>query len=330
MDDKTRQDAVVTVQQSMAETLDAEGRAQVVRGLVPPYLEGLSDAERAQVVRKASTALGATDADPADTEWQPFRNALEVDAAQPLPDVVLPALAWRERLAVLSSAPKAGKSTVVAQAVEAALTTREFPGAPKGKEWTAPRSVAMITEEPLALLVARLRFYGGPEGDGRHVGRVWVASPRWGDARILAALERQSPDLVIVDSWTDWAVSAGAETLSDPAEMRRRMMVIREVANRGAAVLVVHHARRSDGAMADSRDLAASVDMIVTFDAIDPEMNRCTVGSSDLRRFSYLGRWPQETVVLDFDREDRRYSVHGEVKTEKGYVQDGERPWVPA
>lgn len=191
---------------------------------------------------------------PVDTGWDPFQNALRVDAANSLPDAILPGLAWAERLALLSAPAKAGKSTFISQALEAAATERNFCGLPLVDR--VPESVGIITEEPLGLLAQRLRFYGGPDGRGEHVERVWVASPRWDDERILAALERQQPDLVIIDSWTDWAVAAGSETLWNAAEMRLRMLAMREVADRGAAVLIVHHAQvgrhrpglgRSDG-----------------------------------------------------------------------------------
>ena len=85
------------------------------------------------------------------------------------------------------------------------------------------------------------------------------------------------------------------------------MDTLRTVADDGSGVLVVHHARRSDGELADSRDIAASVDMIVTFDAVDAELDRCAPRVSNMRLLSYLGRWPQDTVMLDFDRRRGRY-----------------------
>jgi len=248
-------------------------------------------------------AAGGGDADePGGGEgWSPFGDVLDLGAAPAKPPTVLAGLAWRGRVSVLSGAPKAGKSTALAQAIGCRLGGEAFAG-----ETVAPSGpVALVTEEPLELLAQRLRVYGVGEG---HKGAVYVASPAHGVDRLVDALRRSQPEVVIVDSFASWAVAGGCESLSDPAVMRRVMDTLRTVADDGAAVLVVHHARRSDGELADSRDIAASVDMIVTFDAVDLELDRCAPGSSDLRRLSYLGRWPQETVVLDFDRSDRRYT----------------------
>ncbi len=268
---------------------------------------------------------------PVDTGWAPFQNALRVDAANSLPDAILPGLAWAERLALLSAPAKAGKSTFISQALEAAATERNFCGLPLVDR--VPESVGIITEEPLGLLAQRLRFYGGPDGRGEHVERVWIASPRWDDERILAALERQQPDLVIIDSWTDWAVAAGSETLWNAAEMRLRMLAMREVTDRGAAVLIVHHARKSDGTVRDSGDLTAAVDMVMEFNPISEtgmDGRRCQPSSSDLRQVEYRGRWPMDVLELDFDRAARRYRRADGEAVQRGRGYSGvEGPRIP-
>ena len=252
--------------------------------------------------RAGGPAGAASAAEPeGDEGWSPFVDVLDLTASPARPPAVLAGLAWRGRVSVLSGAPKAGKSTALAQAIGCRLSGEAFVG-----ESVAPRGpVALVTEEPLEMLAQRLRIYG--VGDG-HKGAVYVASPAQGVDRLLDALHRSEPELVIIDSLVSWAVATGCETLSDPAVMRRVMDTLRGLSEEGAGVLVVHHARRSDGELADSRDIAASVDMITTFEAVDSDMERCAARSSDLRRLSYAGRWPQETVALDFDRADRRYS----------------------
>ena len=299
--------------------LSLDERLRVAQNLLKSVPEA---GETASVAEGTRVAAGV-----GDVEWQPFQNVLDVDASAPLPEVVLPALAWRERLSLIAGDAKAGKSTVLAQALEAALTGRSFGGQQIDDDLGA---VAIITEEPVALLAARLKFYS-PTGTDDHMTRVWITSPRLGAGRILAALERQSPNLVIFDSFTDWAVGgAGAESLNDAAGMRRCMAALREVADRGAAVLVVHHVRKADGTVRDSSDLAASVDMITTFEPVDLQDERCGPGSSDRRRLSYLGRWPVDTMMLDFDRATRRYQVvqQGEGKDAKS--QEPEFNPVPA
>lgn len=279
---------------------------------MPPggWLAQVSDEDIEAVTKEAVAKLRARHGGPAvsdasrapeaDEGWSPFVDVLDLTASPAKPPVVLPGMAWSGRLSVLSGAPKAGKSTVLAQAIGCRLSGEAFAG-----ESVAPRGpIALVTEEPLEMLAQRLRLYG--VGDG-HKGAVYVASPAHGVERLVDAMHRSAPEVVIIDSFASWAVAGGCETLSDPAVMRRVMDTFRGLSEEGVGVLVVHHARRSDGELADSRDIAASVDMITTFEAVDPEMDRCGARVSDLRRLSYAGRWPQESVVLDFDRADRRY-----------------------
>ena len=77
---------------------------------------------------------------------------------------------------------------------------------------------------------------------------------------------------------------------------------------------LVHHVRKADGALADSRDIAASVDMIVSF----------TLGDVRTRRvLRYEGRWPLETRTLDFNTRTRRYAVADSVTESEGnYDED--------
>ena len=246
-------------------------------------------------------APGAAGEPEGDEGWSPFIDVLDLAASPAKPVEVLGGLAWRGRLSILSGPPKAGKSTLLAQAIGCRLGGEAFCA-----ETIRPSGpVAIVTEEPLELLAQRLHVYGVRSS---HRGAVFVASPAHGVDRLLEALARSAPEAVIVDSFTPWAVAAGAESMSDPAGMRRVMDALRAVADHGIAVLVVHHARRSDGELADSRDLAASVDMVITFDAVDQECERCLPRSSNTRRLSYLGRWPQDGVLLEFDKRNRRYA----------------------
>ena len=260
------------------------------------WTDDVSDAEAEGAVREAMDKLRALrgGVDPrVDAGWAPFVDALDVEASPATPPCVLPGFAWRGRLSIVSGPPKAGKSTAIAQAIgcrlrgEAFASGRVVPAGP----------VAIVTEEPLGLLAQRLRAYG--VGDA-HDGAVWLASPEDGADRVLAALARSAPEVLVVDSFTPWALAAGAESLSDPAGMRRVMDALRRVADGGAGVVVVHHGRRSDGELADSRDLSAAVDMVIGFHPVDSAGRRTELGASALRKLSYLGRWPQDSVTAEY------------------------------
>ena len=275
------------------------------------WLANVTDAEIEEATKEAVAKLrarhggppasGAAEEPEGDEGWSPFIDVLDLAASPAKPAEVLGGLAWSGRLSILSGPPKAGKSTLLAQAIGCRLGGEAFCA-----ETIRPSGpVAIVTEEPLELLGQRLHVYGVRSS---HRGAVFVASPAHGVDRLLEALARSAPEVVIVDSFTPWAVAAGSESMSDPAGMRRVMDALRAVADHGPGVLVVHHARRSDGELADSRDLAASVDMVIGFDPVDQQGERCLPRSSNTRRLSYLGRWPQDGVLLDFDRRNRRYA----------------------
>ena len=245
--------------------------------------------------------------DPADMgTLAPFVDVLDVETGAMVPDVVLPGLAWRGRLSVIAGNPKAGKSTLLAQGIAAMLSGESFLSNPP----SVKGSIAIVTEEPIALAAARLRMHGlGAD----HAGRCYLAPPT-APGRLLRAIRRLEPVLVVIDSFAAFAVASGAETLNDAAGMRRITDVLRSVADTGTAVLLVHHVRKADGALADSRDIAAAVDMIVSFTRGDVRTQRV---------LRYEGRWPVETCTLDFDKGTRRYTVNDSItESDDGYDED--------
>ena len=71
-----------------------------------------------------------------------------------------------------------------------------------------------------------------------HAGRCYLAAPSKG-GRLFRAIRRLSPALVVIDSFSAFAVASGAETLNDAASMRRITDVLRAIADTGTAVLLV-------------------------------------------------------------------------------------------
>ena len=136
------------------------------------------DTLRAAVERLGDLAAGAT----GDAGMEPFVPLSAVDAAADLPPAPLTGLAWSGKLAILAGAPKAGKSTILGQAIGAMATGASF------LSESSPAfggRVAIVTEEPLGTVKTRLEGYGVPDSDLCH-----LASPAAGPARLLAALKR--------------------------------------------------------------------------------------------------------------------------------------------
>ena len=267
-----------------------------------PSDANLEAASRAGGAHLASLeALEARHADgepgPADaplTGWEPYVDALSVDASRPLPDQRIVYFAWAGRISIVSGEAKAGKSTVLTQALCAAIT-----GKPFANNSVLPlTSVAIATEEPQELVSARLQRYGlsRPLNDGI----VWIASPREGVPALLATAQARIPEVFIIDSLTEWAYHCGVESMNDPLAMRKIINQLRILADLGIAILVVHHGRKEDGELRDSVDLAASPDLLIGFHGVDPEGKVIPFRTTKLRRLSAVGRWPVDDVFLGF------------------------------
>ena len=276
---------------------------------VPPDYVLPSDADIEAASRVGGAALvslrgGASNGQPValpDIVWIPFLDVLILDAAHPIPEQRIPYFAWAGRVTIISGEAKAGKSTVLGQAICAALDGGSFAGT------TVPRlsSIAIATEEPLELVAARLRHYG--LSSPAHDGKVWVCSPREGIDRLLAAVVRQKPEVLLIDSLTEWALHRRAASMNDALAMRAIVNDLRLLSEAGVAVSVVHHGRKADGELRDSGDLAASADLLVSFDAVDFDGKVVSFRTSNLRRLSAVGRWPVDTTVLGF--RDSEYYV---------------------
>lgn len=261
-------------------------RCRLERDLV--LAAGKADVEGALA---AAEALKDLDVSAAPDSVAPFVALGDAETGAMVPDVVLPGLAWRGALSVIGGAPKAGKSTLVGQAIGAACTGKPFLGHPPGHVGL----IAYVTEEALRTTATRLKNQGADEAG------VFLAST--GARGLWSALRKIEPALLVLDSFAAFAVAAGAESLNDAAGMRRVTNTLRTLADeKQTAVLLVHHARKSDGALADSRDIAAAVDVILDFYPVNDVGDRCAAHDSNRRRIYGVGRWPVETAVLEYDR----------------------------
>ena len=122
-------------------------------------VSGITDEELTAAIKCGEADADARDA--ADLEPDdpaPFVDLADAEHGAMIPDPVLPRLAWRDSVSVLFGAPKIGKSTLLGQAVGAAVTGRGFLG-----ESAACGQIAIVTEEPIRLAAARLHKYGIPE-----------------------------------------------------------------------------------------------------------------------------------------------------------------------
>jgi hypothetical protein len=208
---------------------------------------------------------------------RPLTAILADPSALEPPAVVVPRLAWRGRTTLLAAREKAGKSTLATAA--AAAVTR---GAPWLGDPSPGGTVLWVALEEHVSDVARR--WDDWKADAE---RVYVVESLHGVEDPLAALYAEAravtPILIVVDTLSALvdAIGSRPDPGSSTAWTPIMAALTRLARDTEAAVLVLHHARRSDGAYRDSSAIGAGVDVIV-------EM---TDGADGDRVLKVRGRW---------------------------------------
>ena len=227
-------------------------------------------------------------AQPADVEHEHFRSIWTWDA-EPVPDVLIPGLAWRGRVSKIAAAPKLGKTSLLINGISAWQEGREFLG-----EQTGPKgSVLYVSETGPPVLRAWLEQYGCPPGAPIIAGGAAAVDT------IAEAARKHKPDLVVVDSITDLHAASDGGNIWNAGDVRKLLQPLRELE---CAVILVHHVRKSDGKSRDSGDFEAAPDMNVSFDPGSSYGG--DVPPPGDRRLRYSGRWSEPERTLTFDTTD--------------------------
>ena len=141
---------------------------------------------------------------------------------------------------------------------------------------TAKGSVLWGTEEHVADVARRMCDFGA------HPDRVTVM--QFGSdppGALRAEAERLRPDLVVVDTLAAYAEQAAPDSGSASAWAAIMRPLVRMARELGCAVVILHHARRSDGKYRDSGEIGAAVDVIAELSG----------SNSTARRIEYRGRY---------------------------------------
>lgn len=235
------------------ELITAELRRQRIRQEARRRL----DAERSETQEARSWSLEDILADPSRVE---------------LPAPVVPMMAWPGRATLFVAPEKLGKSTK-ASAASAAVSS----GVPWLGQDTTAGPVLWAAEESPGDVARRLRDFGArPDA---------VTIMTWGSdpiAEIRAEVERVSPVLTVVDTLQAIAEHARPESGSGSQWAAIMRPLVRIARDTGTALVILHHARRSDGAYRDSSEIAAAVDVIVEMSGSDTDT---------LRRLAWRGRY---------------------------------------
>lgn len=237
--------------------------------------ESVARYEPADVPRTSPNAPpGPPGPDAREPDAPRWRSAAEVladpEACRP-PAVVAPRLAWRGRVSLLAAREKLGKSTL-ATAHAAAVSTD---GMLFGEECLGG-PVLWIGEEAPGDVARRLASFGA------NLAHVYLADPSLGFAGLADATTTLRPVLVVVDSLAEF-VSGDIEDAHASAAwvpvLRQFALLARQ---HDAAVVLVHHARKSDGGYRDSTAIGAGVDVVLELTEGD---------EAEVRKVRARGRW---------------------------------------
>ena len=264
----------------------------------------LPDAEVRAIVRSAArwqpnpriAANGHAGPDAPATvpaSWDPIPASALARSAEPDVPWVWRGVLARGHLTLLSGHPKVGKTTLLVQLLEQLADGGALAGQP-----VAPGRALVITEEACTLWAKRAREHRLDQVDvlcRPFAGRP--SEPEW--ARLCqhvdALVRERGYSLVVFD--TIAALWSCADE-NDAAATLRALVPLQAIAEAGAAVLCVHHLRKSDGAEGTasrgSSAIAGFFDFVV-------ELRRFKGEHDQRRQLSVLSRYEPLEVVVDRD-----------------------------
>jgi hypothetical protein len=208
-----------------------------------------------RVLDRLRSVAERADADLEERTWDYAEMAEDPELLEP-PDEVVPRLAFREHLTLLSSDAKGGKTTLAAAGAASVANGHRFLGHP-----TRQGRVLWVKGEGHRRMVFRyLHDFGAEPVPGRITVVESGADPV---TELETLVRRLEPDLVVVDTWTSWTATLGLDywKAADVAPVLKRLET---VARSGPAVLLLHHNRRSDQQPRGSGHLMAAVDLLRT------------------------------------------------------------------
>ncbi len=245
-----------------------------------------------QAVLEAVAREQATAAASPVKRWRSLRDILaNPDALKP-PTPIVPRLAWQARVTLLAAREKDGKSTLATSGAAAVTMGFRFldDSCPLGTVlWVA------VEEHPHDLAARADTFHVNPD-------RLYVLGQ--GDRPVetlQAAVEELKPVLVVIDTLATWAV----DLVSDPGDSTQWTPVMASLSqiarDSNAAILLLHHSRKSDGGYRDSTAIGAGVDAILEMAASTEDPN--------VRTLKARGRWAMQGFGVRYTGDG--FQLHG-------------------
>jgi putative DNA primase/helicase len=227
------------------------------------------------------------------TRWR-LDELLERDDLMRPPPPVVPYLAWASRSTLLAAREKSGKSTLTGYMAACVSRGKHFLDEP-----TQQGPVLIVgLEEYLGDTARRLaEFDADPLGVSLVDSFARAPGERIGELDEHISTVR--PVLVILDSLMAYAMG-GITDANNATQMQAVVDSLTQLCHHtGVALVIIHHAKKSDGRYRDSSAIGGAVDIIAEIfspdEAADPRR----------RRVRPIGRVPSRAVDFIFD--GRRY-----------------------
>lgn len=217
------------------------------------------------------------------------------------PPPIVPRLAWAGRSTLLAAREKSGKSTLVGYIAAAVTRGGLFLNDP-----CAAGDVLLVgLEEYPGDAARRLRHFDAT-ATRMHLLTGWTGDPRERPQELADAIDRVSPLLVIIDSLA--AYSGGLiQDDNNATQMAAVVQPLTDMAHsRGVALILIHHARKSDGRSRGSTAITAAADVVCEYFAPDEDTD------PTLRRMRSAGRVPvTPSYDLRFDGDHYELALSG-------------------
>jgi len=224
----------------------------------------LLELERAALLEQA--AQGSPEASRSAAHRSVFRSLAEIladPAALDPPQPVVPRIAWRGRVSLLAGREKEGKSTLASAAAAAVTRGAAFLEGPA----LQGDVLYLALEEHESDVATRLSRFGADPA------RIFVAVQLERPSEDLekAAAEHR-PVLIVVDTLAAFVGGDIEDPGNSSAWTPLMARLVRIARDHDSAVLLLHHARKSDGTYRDSTAIGAAVDVLleIRLDQQDP------------------------------------------------------------
>lgn len=212
------------------------------------------------------------------------------------PEMVFPFVIAAGHSMIFIAPPKLGKTTFAAFVCSLISAGGKF-----GQQNVGQGPILWLSfEESLGSIVRRFRDMGA-KAEFIGLRRSWTSGEHVQQVKSVLLAQPAQPRLVIIDTLASFG-SGHVTSENDAAQMTRLVQPITDLAHEtGVAIVMLHHANRSNGTYRGSSALAGSVDMLCEMHPV--------AGNENGRLLKFSGRIHLDPVSIAYDHDSRSFSM---------------------